>query len=65
MKMDNLCITQEKVNEILSILKSEDSYLTNEMILKAIESCCKSESDKNSDTFLECIRERAKIFKLI
>jgi hypothetical protein len=62
----NLCIPDEEVDRIIELLLSENRTLTRELILKGIKSCCVEETIvRNHPSFIDSVRERVKMFRLM
>lgn len=63
--MENqLCKTEEEVRQIISLLQNENPNIGEELILKAIASCCLSERIvKENNTFIDCVKERIRMFR--
>jgi hypothetical protein len=59
------CKNEDEVTAIITELKNENSNLSEELILKAISSCCLDCSTKEHDDFMECVKERIRILSLM
>jgi hypothetical protein len=60
------CKTEEEVKQIIAQFQHENPNLSEELILKAIASCCSKEQIvKKHETFTGCVKERITMFKLM
>lgn len=62
---NKICKTQDEVNQIIKELQKENSNWTKELILKAIFSCCSDCSTKEDEDFIDCVKERIEILRLM
>lgn len=63
---EKLCKTEEEIQLIIVELQNETPDLEEALIRRAISSCCvKTEIVKNHETFIGCVKERIKMFKLM
>ena len=61
-----MCKQKHEVNEIISSLQRENPSLDENLIRKAIDSCClQLEIVKHHESFISCVRERLKILRLM
>ena len=62
----NLCVPDEEVDRIIEGLLIENNTLTQELILRAIRSCCVEETIvRNHPSFIESVRERVMMMRLM
>ena len=60
------CKTEDEVKQIIAKLHRENPNLEENLIRKAIASCCiQSEIVLSHETFMGCVKERIKIFRLM
>ena len=60
------CKTEEEVKQIIAELQRENPNLSEDLILKAIASCCsKGQIVKQHETFTGCVKERITMLKLM
>jgi len=60
------CKTEEEVNNIIVELQREEPNLEESLIRKAITSCClQSQIVLTHETFIGCVKERTKMFRLM
>jgi hypothetical protein len=60
---EKLCISEERVQEIIDAILMENEHYTEETILKAIKSCC--EGKEAEPNFFDCVKIRTKQFHLM
>jgi len=64
--MEITCKTEEEVKQIIAELQNENPNLDENIIRKAIASCCvKTEIVKHHETFMGCVKERIKMLRLM
>lgn len=60
------CKTEEEVHAIIDAILKENPNVDIELIKKAIASCCEEQIIvKKKGTFLDCVKERIRILKLM
>lgn len=60
------CKTEEEIKQIIAELQRENPNLSEDLILKAIASCCSKEQIvKQHETFIGCVKERITMLKLM
>ena len=60
------CKTEEEVKQIIAEIQREKPNLEESLISKAIASCCiQSEIVLTHETFMGCVKERIKMFRLM
>ncbi len=59
-----MCKTEQEISNIIKILQKENAAIDDDLIKKAIDSCCKvQEIFKPNTTFIDCVRERVRMLK--
>lgn len=62
----NLCIPDAEVDNLIEQLQRENPNVSEELILKAIASCCEqTQIVKTNNTFIDCVKERIRMLKLL
>ena len=59
------CKTEDEVKQIIAELQNENQNWTEDLILRAIASCCSDCSTKEHEDFIECVKERINILRLM
>lgn len=60
------CKTDDEVKQIIASLQVENPNLDENLIRRAIASCCiQSEIVLSHETFMGCVKERIKMFRLM
>jgi hypothetical protein len=59
------CKTEDEVKQIIAELQNENPNWSEELILRAIASCCSDCSLKEHEAFIECVKERIGILRLM
>ena len=65
--MDKItCKTEIEVKQIIDELQGENPNFEESLIRRAIASCCiQSEIVLSHETFIECVKERIRMFRLM
>lgn len=59
------CKTEDEVNLIITELQSENPDLSDDLIINSISSCCLVNSANSQEEFIDCVKERIRILRLM
>ncbi len=66
MANDTLCKTEDEVKAIIAEIQAANPEFDEELIIKAIKSCCvESSIVKEHETFIGCVKERIRMLRLM